>query len=615
MHAPTPSPDAGRDLAQRNREQMNIVIVGHVDHGKSTLVGRLLADTDSLPEGKLEHARAICERQGKVFEYAFLLDALEAEQDQGITIDSARCFFKTGARDYIIIDAPGHIEFLKNMISGAARAEAALLLIDANEGVQENSRRHGYVLGLLGIRQVTVVVNKMDLVGCDRAVFDAVEAEYRAFLAECGMVPQRFIPISARDGDNVATQSNRMPWYHGPTVLEAVDLFRKAAPKRDQPLRMPVQDVYKFNLRGDDRRIVAGRIESGHFKVGDTVVFSPSNKITTISSVEAFSAPPAEGGEAPNVVGITLAEQLFITRGEIVSHLPDRPLVSTRFRANIMWLGRQPMVPGRDYKLRIATIEIPCRIHKVLSVLDASQLTTSPDRLEIGRHDVAELILETRRPIAFDPIDRFEATGRFVIVDGFDLAGGGIIREAVADDVAALREVARRRDFEWAPGHVARADRVARSGHEAGLVLITGPAGVGKAAMARVLEKRLFDAGCGTYLLDGKNVFLGLDADMIGALDKSEMLRRYAEVAHLFVDAGQIVVSTSNTFGLADHAAMRTLVGPQDTLHVHIGDDTHGEADVVLAAELTPDDGAAAVLDVLAERGWVPSPAATTAPV
>ncbi|TNF28686.1 MAG: adenylyl-sulfate kinase [Deltaproteobacteria bacterium] len=598
MHAPNV------DAAPSVREQMNIVIVGHVDHGKSTLVGRLLADTGSLPQGKLEHARAICDRQGKVFEYAFLLDALEAEQDQGITIDSARCFFKTDARDYIIIDAPGHIEFLKNMISGAARAEAALLLIDAKEGVRENSRRHGYVLGLLGIRQVTVVVNKMDLVGCDKDVFDAIEAEYSAFLAECGMVPQRFIPISARDGDNVATPSDRMPWYHGPTVLEAVDLFRKAAPKRDQPLRMPVQDVYKFNLRGDDRRIVAGRVESGHFQVGDAVVFSPSNKITTIASVEAFSAPPTDHAAAPDVTGVTLAEQLFIQRGELMSHLGDRPLVSTRFRANIMWLARQPMVQGRDYKLRLATTAMPCRIHRILSVLDASELTHTADRAEIGRHDVAEVILETRRPIAFDPIDRFEATGRFVIVDGYDLAGGGIIREAVDDDVAGLREVARRRDFEWAPGHISRADRVQRNGHEAGLVLVTGPAGIGKAAMARVLEQLLFERGCCAYLLDGKNVFLGLDADMLGALDKAEMLRRYAEVAHLFVDAGQIVVSTSNTFGLADHAAMRTVVGAQDTLHVHIGDDD-GEADVVLPPELGPEEGAATVFAALVERAWI----------
>ncbi|MBC8070701.1 MAG: GTP-binding protein, partial [Deltaproteobacteria bacterium] len=256
-----PAPDA---LAQR--DTMHIVIVGHVDHGKSTLVGRLLADTGVLGDGKLEKVRATCERQGKAFEYAFLLDALEAEQDQGITIDAARVFFRTAARDYIIIDAPGHIEFLKNMVTGAARAEAAVLLIDAKEGVRENSRRHGYLLGMLGIRQVAVVVNKMDLVGYDQAHFESIEREYRAFLAEVDITPQYFIPIAARSGDNVATRSTQLDWYGGPTVLEAVDGFGKLPARTHLPLRMPVQDVYKWGHRGDDARIIAGRVETGRLR-------------------------------------------------------------------------------------------------------------------------------------------------------------------------------------------------------------------------------------------------------------------------------------------------------------------------------------------------------------
>src|SRR5256885_1850395 len=239
------------------REQMNIVIVGHVDHGKSTVVGRLLADTGSLPEGKLEAVRKECQRTGKPFEYAFLLDALSDEQDQGITIDTARCFFKSATRDYIIIDAPGHIEFLKNMISGAARAEAAVLVIDAKEGVRENSRRHGYILSMLGIRQVVVCVNKMDLIGYDERQFQAIEQEYRAFLDAIGAVrPQRFIPVSAILGENLASRGGGMPWYTGPTLLETVDGLAKAPSKIDQALRMPVQAVYKFTSSGDDRRIV-----------------------------------------------------------------------------------------------------------------------------------------------------------------------------------------------------------------------------------------------------------------------------------------------------------------------------------------------------------------------
>src|SRR6185503_5341564 len=265
---------------------MNVVIVGHVDHGKSTVVGRLLADTDALPLGKLDSVRRECERTGKPFEYAFLLDALSDEQDQGITIDTARCFFKSAKRDYIIIDAPGHIEFLKNMISGAARAEAAVLVIDAKEGVRENSRRHGYILAMLGIKQVVVVVNKMDLVKYDQAHFDNIEKEYRGFLEQIGAVsPRQFVPVSAVAGVNLATRgAKETSWYKGPTVLELLDTLPKAPPKTDQPLRLPLQAVYKFTEHGDDRRIFAGRVEAGKVAVGDKVVFSPSNKISTIRS-------------------------------------------------------------------------------------------------------------------------------------------------------------------------------------------------------------------------------------------------------------------------------------------------------------------------------------------
>ncbi|MFT7579565.1 MAG: bifunctional enzyme CysN/CysC [Myxococcota bacterium] len=584
------------------REQMNIVIVGHVDHGKSTLVGRLLADSNSLPDGRLEHVQAICKRQGKAFEYAFLLDALEAEQDQGITIDSARCFFKTSARDYIIIDAPGHIEFLKNMISGAARAEAALLLIDAKEGVRENSRRHGYVLGLLGIRQVTVVVNKMDLVDADKGAFDAIEEEYRAFLAELGMTPQRFIPISARDGDNVAVRSKRMPWYTGPTILEAVDLFKKAAPKPNQPLRLPVQDVYKFNSGGDDRRIIAGRIESGQLEVGDAVVFSPSNKISRIASIEGFNTAETKTASAPHATGVTLTEQIFVSRGELMSHVDARPHVSTRFRANMMWLGRQPMTMDKAYKLKLTTCEMACHLVEIRSVLDASNLNTDKDKQEIGRHDVAEVIIETKRPVAFDLIERFESTARFVIVDGYDVAGGGIIQASVADDLDALRESARRRDFEWVGGLVSASNRAERLGHGAALILLTGDAGVGKAAVAKALERELFDTGHAAYLLDGRNVFLGVDQDLVGRMDQTEMVRRYAEVAHLFLDAGQIVVSTSNTFGLGDHGAIRTLIGADNLIHIHLGESSD-TADLTLPAYGDVSEGAKAILAAVDARG------------
>jgi len=252
-----------------DKEQMNVVFVGHVDHGKSTVIGRLLADTNSLPKGKLEGIRARCAAQGVPFEYALLIDALKDEQAQSITIDSARVFFQSEQRNYIIIDAPGHIEFIKNMVTGASHAEAAILVIDAQEGVQENSRRHGYMLWMLGIKKIVVLVNKMDLVGYDQAVFERIRDEYGAYLSGIGVQPHCYIPVSGREGAGVAAHNGEMGWYDGPTVLQALDSFEKARVLTDQPVRMPVQDVYKFSDMGDNRRIVAGTLSSGTLQVSD----------------------------------------------------------------------------------------------------------------------------------------------------------------------------------------------------------------------------------------------------------------------------------------------------------------------------------------------------------
>jgi bifunctional enzyme CysN/CysC len=570
---------------------MNVVIVGHVDHGKSTVVGRLLADTGALPQGKLDAVRRECERTGKPFEYAFLLDALEDEQDQGITIDTARCFFKSSQRDYIIIDAPGHIEFLKNMISGAARAEAAVLVIDAKEGVRENSRRHGYILAMLGIRHVVVCVNKMDLVGYDRAHFEGIEKEYRAFLRSIGAVsPRQFIPISAIEGENLAARGKRSPWYDGPTLLEALDGLPKAPSKVEQPLRMPVQAVYKFTKQGDDRRIVAGRVEAGRVKVGDKIVFSPSNKVSTIRSIEGFNTPARQEIEAGWSTGFTLTEEIYITRGEVMSHVAKAPQVGTRLRVNMIWLGKKPFVGGRDYKLKLGTAALPVRIHKINKVIDASKPNTSggelgsPERsaggsgdpprvpvLTVGRHDVADVVLEARQPLAFDLTADCEATGRFVIVDEYDVAGGGIITEVVPDDLRDLRDEARTRDFHWVPGGVTAAERAARHGHRAALVMFVGKAGVGKHKLARAVEKALFAADRAAYMLDGTNVLLGVDNDLWVDGAKSELVRRFGEVVHLLLNAGLIVVSTTNVIGLADATAVQALIPDAPLVLVEVG--------------------------------------------
>lgn len=598
-----PASTAPRSVA---KEQMNIVIVGHVDHGKSTVVGRLFADTGSLPEGKLEAVRRECQRTGKPFEYAFLLDALSDEQDQGITIDTARSFFKTAKRDYILIDAPGHIEFLKNMISGAARAEAAVLVIDAKEGVRENSRRHGYILSMLGIRQVMICVNKMDLVDRNQAHFEKIEKEYRDFLSEIGaMTPRQFIPISAVNGENLASRSAHMPWYQGPTLLEALDAFEKAPSKSDRAFRMPVQAVYKFVSQGDDRRIIAGRIESGKVRVGDKIIFSPSNKSTTVKSIEAFNALPRKEIEAGWSTGFTLSEEIYVTRGEIMAHADHAPLVSTRFRANIIWLGKKPFSPDRDYKLKIHTQALPVRIQKINKIIDASEAGSTLNKKEVGRHDVADVILETRQPFAFDAIAENESTGRFVIVDGYDIAGGGIIIEAVKDEKEDLRAEAQVRDFNWIRGGVSQEARASRFGHRPALLMWVGKAGVGKHKYARAIEKALFDQGMSAYMLDGTNVLLGVDADMVWMQStQQELVRRFAEVAHLLLDAGHIVVSTTNAIGLADFAAVQALVPDFPVLAIDVNPSSTvlGPADLHLSGQETEADVIGLVIELLRKR-------------
>src|SRR6266513_5083588 len=280
---------------------LRIVFVGHVDHGKSTLIGRILHDTDSLPEGKIDMVKKACAAEKMEFEFAFVLDALLEEQKQNVTIDTTEIRFKTKRRKYIIIDAPGHKEFLKNMITGASRADAAVLVIAANEGVREQSRRHAYLLSMLGIKQLIVVVNKMDLADFSEKKFEEIEKEYRKFLAELGLDARVFVPASAKNGDNVASASKKLKWHRGPSVLEALDLLEPQKLDVDLPLRFCVQDVYRF----DERRIIAGRVETGKLRVGDELVFSPANKTSKVQSIEEWGGGNGESAAiAGDSVGI-----------------------------------------------------------------------------------------------------------------------------------------------------------------------------------------------------------------------------------------------------------------------------------------------------------------------
>jgi bifunctional enzyme CysN/CysC len=522
------------------RDKLKIVIVGHVDHGKSTLVGRLFHDTGSLPDGKLEAIKAMCERRGMPFEWAFLMDALQAERDQGVTIDTAQIQFRTKARDYVIIDAPGHKEFLKNMVTGAASSEAALLLIDAEEGVREQSRRHGYLLHLLGVDQVAVLVNKMDLVGNSADRFGAVAEEFRDYLGRLGVEPSCFIPISAREGDNIATRSKAMPWYQGPSVLQALDGFVPGPKPVDRPLRLPIQDVYKF----DQRRILAGRIQSGRLEVGDTLLFSPSNKTAKVRSIEAWSvaAPPLEA-VAGQSVGITLDEQIFVERGEVASHVHDPPVESNVFRARVFWLGKKPLEPGNRYTLKLGTTETEVVVQSIERVIDTGDLSSAPAE-QVERNAVGEVVLRARGLLALDEHRQNPATGRFVLTEDFVPVGGGIISMEGYPDQRDL--VTRRATNITAVGHgVAREARALRNGHKGGVLWFTGLSGAGKSTLALALEARLFAKGYHVYVLDGDNVRGGLNSNLgFSPEDRAENIRRVGEVAGLFADAGFLVISS-----------------------------------------------------------------------
>jgi bifunctional enzyme CysN/CysC len=387
--------------------------------------------------------------------------------------------------------------------------------------------------------------------------------------------------------------------------LEALDAFKKAPPHLDRPLRFPVQAIYKFTNQGDDRRIVAGRVESGRAKVGDTVFFSPSNKSSVIKSIEVFNAPPRDEMGAGWSTGFTLTEEIYITRGELMSHTDSPPLVSTRFRANMIWLGKKPFVKNRDYKLKIHTQAVPVRLHEIKKVVDASDAGKVMERHQVGRHDVADVVLESKQPIAFDDIGQGEATARFVLVDGYDIAGGGTIVSAERDSQEDLREEARLRDFHWIKGGVSSQERTHRFGHRAALVMFVGKAGVGKHRYARTLEKDLFQEGHATYMLDGTNILLGVDSDMIWTQStQQELVRRFAEVAHLLLDAGLLVVSTTNAIGLADVAAVQTLIPDFPVLAIEINTEKNALscADLRLTGQEPNPEAAAKIITLLTRQ-------------
>src|SRR4051794_17449872 len=532
------------------RPQVRIVIVGHVDHGKSTLVGRLLHETGSLPDGKLDMLKAVSARRGMPFEWSFLLDALQTERDQGITIDTTQIRFRTNSRDIVLIDAPGHAEFLRNMITGASQADGAVLIIDALEGVRDQTRRHGYLLHLLGVKQVAIVVNKMDRVDFSAERFKAISDEISAHLQSLGVRPTAVIPISARDGDGVAERTDRIGWYKGPTVVEALDALEPARPAEALALRLPVQAIYKF----DDRRIVAGRIESGSLSAGDEIVIMPAGKIAKIKSVESWPLMPATGRQtAGRSVGITLDRELFVERGDIIGHAGASPRDTRRIRARIFWLHDKPLAKGEQILVRLGTREARANVVAIEKAVDPGELSNEETQ-SIARNHVGEIDISLAQPIAADAYADNPRTGRLVIEVNGRIAGGGLVlsvdtgQRAIPVDIVPV-ESALRPD-----------ERSARYRHNGAVVWLTGLPGSGKSTLARALERRLFTNGGSPILLDGDTLRAGLNGDLgFSAPDRAENIRRLAEVATHLARNGHIAIVAAVSPSRDDRAAARRI--------------------------------------------------------
>jgi len=538
---------------QRTLTQVSVVAVGHVDHGKSTLIGRLLHDTGNLPEQRLNEMRQASERRGVGFEWSFVLDALQSERDQAVTIDTTRIWLRLPGREVVLIDAPGHKEFLRNMVTGASDADAALLVVDAHEGVSEQTRRHALLLELIGVRRAIVAINKMDSVQYSEKRYENIRAELRALLERVGVEASAFVPISARDGDNVARASGRMPWYEGPTILAALLALPGRANSTQEGLRIAVQGV----LRRAQERIVVGRIESGSLAAGDDILISPGRRAARVRTIETWPPDGTTRAGAGSSVAFTLEGSPFADRGDIVSDPEHEPALATEIRARFLWLGAEPLRAGRRLTFRFGTrsaaVEV-VTLERVIAIDALEQQESGVARC----NDVAEAVFKSRYVLTVDDAAAHPSLARFILIDGLDMVGGGTI-------LAALNSAPAREARDLVPsGHLLDSSaRAWRNGHRGAVIWLTGLPASGKSTLAMQVERRLFELGFNAYVLDGDNVRAGLCNDLgFSADDRRENVRRVGEVAALFADAGTIAIAAFISPYRSDRERARHAAGP-----------------------------------------------------
>ncbi|GAJ28196.1 adenylyl-sulfate kinase [Acidomonas methanolica] len=531
-----------------------IVIVGHVDHGKSTLIGRLLHDTGSLQEGKLAQIVESSRKRGLHIEWSFLLDSLQIERDQGVTVDSTRIPFHLGGREYVIVDAPGHRQFLRNMITGAADAEAAVLVVDAQEGAQEQTRRHAMLLRLIGIRHVIVLLNKSDLLGFDEARIAQAEADVRALLGRLEIAVEAVIPASARDGDNIAARSEKAPWYEGPTLTEALAQVPPPGSRAALPFRMPVQDVYRF----DDVRYVAGRVERGAVRTGDRIVIGAQGQVATVVEISRWHAPESTVAGAGESVALRLEPDLVPDRGDLLFPADDAaaaPERAARIRTRLFWLRSEPLRVGESFTLRLSTAEHDVTVASIDAVVDLDTLMLNPGD-SVPADGFAEVTLAAAHAVLFDPFQPGLSDGRGVLVDRFQriVAGAPLIGAAALPDGArAIHPTASRID--------AHARAKAR-GHRAAVFWLTGLPGSGKSTLARRAEEDLAAGGSAVTVLDGDTLRAGLCSDLgFSPEERRENIRRAAHVAKILAESGQAVIVALVSPLRADREMARQIVG------------------------------------------------------
>ena len=547
--------------AHEHKSLLRFLTCGSVDDGKSTLIGRLLYDSKMIFEDQMAALEADSKKvgtQGGDIDFALLVDGLAAEREQGITIDVAYRFFSTEKRKFIVADTPGHEQYTRNMVTGASTADAAIILIDARKGVLTQTRRHSYLVNLLGIRHVVVAVNKMDLVDWSQEVFDAIVAEYHDFAAQVGIKAFTAIPMSALKGDNITEQSDKAPWYAGPPLMAHLEALEVEDDLREKPFRMPIQWVNRPNL---DFRGFSGLVASGVIAPGDRVKALPSGRESTVDRIVTMTGdlPRAVAGQS---VTITLKDEIDISRGDVLSVAGSPPEVADQFESTIVWMDDEAMLPGRPYLMKIGARTVGASITEPKYKVNVNTLEQlAAKRLELNEIGVCNLSVDA--PIAFDAYKDNHTLGGFILIDRMTnrTVGAGMLH-------FALR---RSQNIHWQATDVDKASRAALKGQKARVVWLTGLSGAGKSTIANLVEKRLQADGRHTYLLDGDNVRHGLNKDLgFTEEDRVENIRRVAEVSKLMVDAGLIVLVSFISPFRAERRMARDLMEDGEFVEVYV---------------------------------------------